>query len=97
MGRSGISRALERQGSRSLAGEGSGGTQRGVLRHRGATFRRDGSGKAVTQEKKTLTTGVHRGAQGHQGFPSAPLCTSVSPVVKVAHRNQVVNASMLSL
>src|ERR1700675_1655523 len=47
MGRSGISRALERPSSRSLAGEGSWGAQRDVLLHRGATLRRDGSGEAV--------------------------------------------------
>src|SRR5229473_319581 len=47
MGRSGISRAFERPDSGSLAGQGSGGTQRDVLLHRGATLRRDGNGEAV--------------------------------------------------
>src|ERR1700674_3855215 len=73
MGRSGISRAPERAGSRPLAGQESRGTQGGVLRYGGATLRRDGNGEAVIQEKKTLTTGVHRGAQRHtgdtRGFP----------------------------
>src|SRR6202521_4035575 len=76
MGRSGISRAPERGGSQLLAGQESRGTQRGVLRYGGATLRRDSNGEAVIQEKKTLTTGVHRGAQRHtgdtRGFPVHP-------------------------